>query len=76
MENELTRGDRFPIVSIPRDDLCSMWKIGRGFDGAIRLVRDRMAQDGIDYKMSFRSWFDQDGALCHQNFVPKRGDLQ
>jgi len=62
----------FPVVSIPRDDLRSMWQIGRGFDGAIRLVRDRMAQEGLDYGMPFRSWFDEGGALCHQNMPPRR----
>ena len=59
----------FPVVSIPPADLRSMWRIGQGFDGAIRLVRNRMAAEGIDYRLPFRSWFNESGALCHQNFL-------
>lgn len=62
----------WPIVAIEQEELRSMWKIGRGFDGAIRLVRNRMAGDGIDYRLPFRSWFDERGALCHQNMPTRR----
>jgi len=74
---------KFPVVELPAAGFQAICRLGRDFGGTIRLVRSYMAADGIDYRLPFRSWFNESGALCHQNFlslprvaltIPKRRD--
>ncbi|HRR55894.1 MAG TPA: hypothetical protein P5568_11375 [Acidobacteriota bacterium] len=60
---------KFPVVELPAAGFQAICRLGRDFGGTIRLVRSYMAAEGIDYRLPFRSWFNESGALCHQNFL-------
>jgi hypothetical protein len=59
----------YPVVRIEKNEFEAIKRAGMTFGERIAMVRSRMTLEGLDYSKAFRSWFDQDGNLCHQNFV-------
>jgi len=75
---------KFPVVELPAAGFQAICRLGRDFGGTIRLVRSYMAAEGIDYRLPFRSWFNESGGVVPPRIfspplgvaltIPKRRD--